>query len=199
MRWARLAVGFGVAAVAGSVPVRADACGGADVFFPSRFIVEPVRIANIEQFPAEPTFVLPEPPREIAVFMAHQHALAMATVRTGGASGPWPVAGDDDRLENLAWAAIVTQFHAAVRPDDPGLWANAAEAAAAVPTLEPVAYGILTDLHERDLIPYPRGYVLLAELQRERGEHVRSELSLQSCRHLADDDEACRTSGGPNA
>ena len=199
MRSLRLAFGVAVAAVTVLLPASAYACGGASLFFPSEVQPLRLRVANIDQFPADPTYVLEEPPREIAVFLAHQHTLAMAAARSGGESGPWAAPGDNEKLQNLVWAAIITQFHAAVRPDDPLLWANAAEAAAAVPTLEPVAYDILTDLHERDLVPHARSYALLAELQRERGELVSSEQSLLSCRHLADDDDTCRTSGVPNA
>jgi hypothetical protein len=222
MRHPHFALGVAIAAVTVSAPVPAAACGGADLFFSVDNQDTPQRVAQaaaalargdhhvayhdasgtfsgLDAFPAEPTFVLPEPPQDMALFMSAQHTMAMAAARSGGAVGPWPVDGASARLRNVSWAAIVTQFHAAVRPDDPLLWANAAEAAAAVPTLEPMAYELLIDLHARDLIPHGGSYVLLARLQRARGDHAGSELSLRSCRHLAADDEACRLPGGPNA
>jgi hypothetical protein len=222
MRHAHFALGVAIAAVTVSVPLPAAACGSADLFFRSEVESKPQRVARaaaalaggnpyaaydaasgafsgLDAFPSEPTFVLPEPPQDMALFMSAQHTMAMAAAWSGGDVGPWPVDGASGRLRNVAWAAIITQFHAAVRPDDPLLWANAAEAAAAVPTLEPMAYELLVDLHARDLIPHAGSYALLARLQRERGDDEGSELSLQSCRHLAANDATCRFPGGPNA
>lgn len=222
MKHSLVTLGSAIALVTALTPAPAAACGGSYLFFPKRDHPLPSRVSagavaladgdyyeavewtraafdDLHQLPAEPTIVLPEPPRKLALFVTAQHVLAMTAVRSNGDYGPWSAERDTDRRNNLMWAAFVTQFHAAVRPDDPGLLADAAEAAAAVPTLEPVAYEILIDLQGRDLLPDAHSYALLARLQQQRGELEASELSLLGCTHLTENDGACLSSEGPNA
>lgn len=145
----------------------------------------------VDQLPPEPetaldTLALGDSPGQ-GLFVRAQRVAALAAVRSGGEVGPtraWKGDTEEQRAQNLMWAVFVLQFQAAMQPDNTVLQAEYAEAAAAVPHMEPAAYAVLDKLAQDDLMPMASGYALLAKLQRARGDDTGSEVSLARCSDL---------------
>lgn len=123
-----------------------------------------------------------------------QRVAALAAVRSQGVVGPgrtWKGKSATEQTTNVIWAAMALQVQAALQPDNTVLQTEYAEALAAVPFMDGVAFAILNRLSDDDLMPTARGYVLLAQLQKQRGDQGGLQLSLARCNDITRHSGAC--------
>jgi hypothetical protein len=206
----RLAIGFGVAVLAGVLaPQSAEACGRFEAFRKPQVNEKLQDVRRSEHLLAQGKFdkaakrarkafpkltQLPDSDEEKALFDRAQRVAALAAVRSSGAVnlGRGMKATDDyGRAVNVAWAHQVLMFHAARDSDNMVVRGEYAESLAVVPGLEAYAYDLLRDMADDDLMPTARGFALLAQLQTSRGDEVGRETSLRRCREIGAEDPIC--------
>ncbi len=116
-----------------------------------------------------------------------QRALAIATVRSGGAIEVAPGVGGDSayaKQVGVAWAELALTYQAALQSDNLLVRSQLAEALAADSYQTGRAREMLRDLSARDLMPTARAYALLAHLEPDT---TARDAALGRCRDLGGD------------
>ncbi len=117
-----------------------------------------------------------------------QRVVALAVIRSGGqAQVGSKLRGRDvqAREVRLAWATMALDVQTWHDPDDLVLRTELAEALATNPVHHARAHTILDDLARRDLMPTARGYMILAALEKTRGDEDQSQAALNRCKEIA--------------
>jgi hypothetical protein len=123
-----------------------------------------------------------------------QRVAALAVVRSDGKFDVGSkLSGRDDHSRNvkLAWATMALDIQTWHEPDDLVLRTELAEALAHNPVYHGRAHGILKDLANRDLMPTARGFVILAQLEKERGANQESTAAMSRCKEIAGETGVC--------
>lgn len=206
----RFAIGLGVAVLAGLLaPQNAEACGRFEAFRKPQVNEKLQDVRKSEHLLAQGKFEkaaklarkafpklteIPGDAKEKALFDRAQRVAALAAVRSKGnvdlGRGMKPV-GDYEKAVNVQWAHHVLMFHSARSSDNLVVRSEYAEAVALVPGLEDLAYDMLRQMADDDLMPTARGFALLAQLQAQRGDQVGRDMSLQRCKEIGADDAVC--------
>lgn len=132
--------------------------------------------------------------RKQGLFERGQRVLAIAIVRSQGAikvGAALPGKTAAERETSLAWAASILRYHQAAGLGSIGLGVDLAEALSLRPTEASEAYAILKDLGDRDLMPGPRGWALLGELEKARGDAAAASQAVKRCQEIATDAKQC--------
>lgn len=126
-----------------------------------------------------------------------QRVTALAVIRSDGKFDVGRrLTGRDDhsRAVKLAWATMALDIQTWHEPDDLVLRTELAEALTKNPLHHARAHGILKDLADRDLMPTARGFVLLAQLEKERGADSESNAAILRCKEIAGETGVCAVS-----
>lgn len=129
-----------------------------------------------------------------ALTLRAQRVAALATVRSEGSTklgGKLRGADQHARQVRVAWATMALEIQSWHDPIDLVLRTELAEALAATPIYRDRAHAMLDDLAKRDLMPTARGYMILAELEKVRGQADRSEAAALRCKEIAGGSGVC--------
>jgi hypothetical protein len=129
-----------------------------------------------------------------ALNLRAQRVVALAVVRSDGkADFGGKLRGSDRHARDvrIAWATMALDVQSWHAPDDLVLRTELAEALAATPVHRARAHALLADLAERDLMPTARGFMILAQLEQERGQKERSEAAALRCKEIAGGSGVC--------
>lgn len=134
--------------------------------------------------------------RRQELFHRGQQIVALAIVRSGGdlRLPGLPGKTEADRDLAIAWAAGILRLHVARGHDrNVVLRSELAEALALRPAERHEARDILKQLAETDIIPTARAWLVLANLETQRGDSEAAARAILRCREISADDRDCVT------
>ena len=131
--------------------------------------------------------------RRQELFTRGQQIVALAIVRSDGDLKLPGLPGKTaaDREVALAWAAGTLRLHVARGDRTVVLRSELAEALAHRPAEHHEAREILAELAETDIIPTARAWRILADLERERGDHEAATRATLRCKDISSDPQDC--------
>ncbi len=131
--------------------------------------------------------------RRQQLFYRGQQILALAIVRSRGdlKLPGLPGKTDADREVALAWAAGILRLHVARGDHKVVLRSELAEALALRPAERHEAREILHELAQTDIIPTARAWLVLANLETQRGDAEAAARAVLRCQDISTDDHAC--------
>lgn len=128
------------------------------------------------------------------LFDRGQRVLALAVVRSDGAiklGRDLPGKTEAEREINLAWAAGTLRLHAARGDGSVLLASELAEALARRPAERHEAHALLRELADGDVMPTVTGWVVLAKLEKARGDAGAAARAIARCKELAREPGVC--------